>query len=337
MENRNLKEVAMFESLDAVIATAAVIVALSLAVQAIQQIIKQCFDLKSKYMKRQLLALFGTTRKDGLSAGIRERWSSGPAKLIAAPVSWVAQHIPEEMYLTPMQELSVDDEGREIVQKLTGKLKEFGYKDLGLLEDVDAKTFKKIVASISVGGKKLSRDAQREIDTWFELSKKAFQELYERRMKYWSLGLSLAVVLVFNVNLFEVYREFVTDKALRASGVALARALDQRSGAQLPDASSGTQDEEAFTHDTTVGGSSSKHQLDSLFSSNAFSPWRWTPDRWKSIKERNDPWGIGLTLFGWLAAALMVSLGAPFWYDVLKSLLSFKQVLKSKEVRDGAG
>ena len=34
---------------------------------------------------------------------------------------------------------------------------------------------------------------------------------------------------------------------------------------------------------------------------------------------------------GWLAMALLVSLGAPFWYDVLKSLMGVKNMLKGKD------
>jgi len=48
----------MLEILDAIIATGAVVLAISLIVQAIQQIVKQFFNLKSSYMERELVMMF---------------------------------------------------------------------------------------------------------------------------------------------------------------------------------------------------------------------------------------------------------------------------------------
>lgn len=47
----------MLETLDVISVTVAVILRLSLTVQAIQRILKQFFDLKSSYMRTELLAL----------------------------------------------------------------------------------------------------------------------------------------------------------------------------------------------------------------------------------------------------------------------------------------
>jgi hypothetical protein len=43
-------------------------------------------------------------------------------------------------------------------------------------------------------------------------------------------------------------------------------------------------------------------------------------DRWYVI------WPTAI--LGWLAMTLLVSLGAPFWYDLLKTLMGIKDYLK---------
>ncbi|MBA4312148.1 MAG: hypothetical protein C0417_05920 [Chlorobiaceae bacterium] len=48
----------MLESIDALIATIAVVLVLSLVVQAIQQILKQLLCMKSAYMERELVMMF---------------------------------------------------------------------------------------------------------------------------------------------------------------------------------------------------------------------------------------------------------------------------------------
>jgi hypothetical protein len=35
-------------------------------------------------------------------------------------------------------------------------------------------------------------------------------------------------------------------------------------------------------------------------------------------------------IFGWLGMILLVSLGAPFWYDLLKALFGVKNLLQKK-------
>ncbi|MCX6142377.1 MAG: hypothetical protein NTZ35_04080, partial [Ignavibacteriales bacterium] len=52
----------MLESLDAIIATLAIILGVSLAVQGVQQIFKQWLDLKSNYMRVQLFAMFDNSQ-----------------------------------------------------------------------------------------------------------------------------------------------------------------------------------------------------------------------------------------------------------------------------------
>ena len=38
-------------------------------------------------------------------------------------------------------------------------------------------------------------------------------------------------------------------------------------------------------------------------------------------------------ILGWLGMTLLVSLGAPFWYDILKTVMGIKDKLKEKGLK----
>lgn len=307
----------MFESLDAFIATVAVILGLSLIVQALQQILKQAFDLKTDYMRNELVSMFV------------DDWAK---KTGTNPVS------------------SLKEASREQIKKLIGKLEErmkgIGFKDLELLESVDGAKLKEIFKSIPIeealnatGGKVLliRQEIESEIDRWFNLAKQAFQDHYERRMKVWAFGISAAVVIALNVNLIDTYALFTTNSSAREAGISLATNLGRISADSLTRIMS--VDTGKARNDTLILHSiRAKAQFaDSLIESKTFQFFGWRGAALEKLKSRSLYENIFIIPLGWLAMALLVSLGAPFWYDILRSLMGLKNILKGKNSSPAEG
>jgi len=292
----------MLEILDAVIATAAVVLGLSLIVQAIQQIFKQVFDLKSSYMRAELLALF---QDDKTLADSSKR-------------AFLNNFLPYRFIAR-----KADTTARLIVDQLEQRMSTFGVKDLHLLEDVDAGTLKAIIGSISNSFEQLPDvkakfgDAVRQIDLWLDICKKAFQEHYERRMKLWAFFLSAGVVIALNANAFDIYKEFSTNKPVRETAIAMGGRF-----VSTP--------RDSLITTATLDSTTIKKQLDiiqSILDEKSFQLMGWTNENWKKFKEFNT--GTLLMLIGWLGMTLLVSLGAPFWYDFLKTVMGLKDKLKN--------
>jgi hypothetical protein len=178
----------MLDILDSLIATAAVVLGLSLVVQALQQIFKQWLDLKAEYMFNELLSLFSEFSE------VKTIFSG----------------------LLPTKSLrgSADEFSLKIVGELEKVINGMGFRDLHMVENLDTKAFVDLLNSLPLSQtqdavlqskfKKAVDDATR----WFDLTKAAFQEHYERRMKYWSFGISAVVVIALNANLLDVYQDF---------------------------------------------------------------------------------------------------------------------------------
>lgn len=307
----------MLETLDAIIATAAVAMGLSLIVQAVQQIMKQLLDLKSNYMRFQLLAMIGSPQKDE-----RQGRFFGMSRI------------------TTLMD-GADPRAEEIVRELETAIKSFGYKDLDLIERMPVDDLHKIVQSLPMFSKakdELKR-VQLEIDTWFEFTKRAFQDLYERRMKLWTILIGAVTVVVLNANVFDIYREFSTDKVLRDAAVAWAdRVVSAPMDSvllRLPAAAKESSKAKQMS-DQEIKKEIEKQlgDVQAVIHANGFQVLRWREAQrdaflkgWLSVDWFKN---LGKSLLGWLGMTLLVSLGAPFWYDFLKTVVGFKDKLRNQ-------
>jgi len=301
----------MLETLDAIIATAAVALGLSLIVQAIQQIIKQWLDLKSNYMRFQLLAMFNTSQS--MSSSDRDAGLRRITKMVG----------------------EVDDKARKIVDQIEEATKSFGYKDLELIETISVDDMKSLAKSLPMFAKAKEewKHVEKDIDTWLLFTQRAFQELYQRRMKLWSFIVSAIVVIMLNANLLEVYGEFAMNKPVRDAAVALAeKFVAMPRDSILVKERTGSKDTAYVVSkpDSIIVKEIQKSLSDvqQIAASKTFQVFRWTKasiaklygDRWYFIWPK--------AILGWLAMTLLVSLGAPFWYDLLKTLMGLKNYLK---------
>jgi hypothetical protein len=60
-------------------------------------------------------------------------------------------------------------------------------------------------------------------------------------------------------------------------------------------------------------------------------PIGWTEESWGAFSDKlglggaqTDPFALIRTLVGWLITAFAVTLGAPFWFDLLKSFVNIR-------------
>ncbi len=316
----------MLEILDSLIATVTVVLVLSLIVQAIQQIIKQVWSFKSKYMERELLAML-QQKSLPFTRTWKEKW-------------WDRAPVTLQMYLRPKSK--EDKVIKDLIALLKSRLAAVGYNDLSLLETMKKDEVVKVLESISSDlGEELKlpaakaaarireiqeaiEKAKQELENWYDLTLKAFQDHYERRMKIWSYVMSALVVVGLNANLFDIYKEFSTNRALRESAIALGAKLTS-----MPRDSVIIRQSEGKSDTTVVAVSAEeikreiKKNMDDIrgmLEEESFQIIRW---------KRSTGFDL-LQGLGWLCMALLVGLGAPFWYDFLKTIMGIKNSLRTK-------
>jgi hypothetical protein len=225
-----------------------------------------------------------------------------------------------------------------VVSGIEGILKTYGYKDLELLERIDAKKLKDLVGTVRWEDVPGAEDVLQnlhsindDIERWFELAKNGFQELYERRIRVWSFWTSLVVVVILNANLFDLYRQFSSDTALRDAVVA--RTEQAFSSGKITTTTTAT----ALPSDSAMTDSIMQEVrlIQDVLKSEGFQLLGWNV---KTIKPSQTESWVGhwfMNILGWLAMALLVSLGAPFWYDVLRTMFGIKNALGNRKKTPG--
>jgi hypothetical protein len=147
-------------------------------------------------------------------------------------------------------------------------------------------------------------------------------------MRVWTI--LFAVVLAFGIKLdsFDLLHRLSTDAKLRASLASSYAAISQ-TAAQVSAASAQAKpvDAKRAMEDLAKLGQTVRTQLDDAgfrLIPKEYAEWSIWPG-----------WGFGNPHFwGFLFSAAMLSLGAPFWFNALKSLANLRPLLANKQDKE---
>lgn len=132
-----------------------------------------------------------------------------------------------------------------------------------------------------------------KLECWFDDGMDRISGWYRRHIQFVSFGVGLVVAIICNADTFQIINGFYHDAALRNAAISTAAVY-----------------------------SSGSLTLD--ISSAAF------PIGW-SIPVPTDGWGWTRKAFGWLFTSAAISLGAPFWFDVLNKVVNVRLTGKKPE------
>lgn len=199
-----------------------------------------------------------------------------------------------------------------------------------------------------------------EVDSWYDTVMQSFDERYARSMKTWAVVISFLVVVFLNANFFNIYTNIsandVTRNLIAQAGPEVLARAEAATKEQNP--SPGGQNSEQDSKALLASIQEIRGQLRSevdTYAGLGFAPTKWADFRawlstWsardvtdpsgKVIRSRSDVWldqrKTDLrTLIGWIITALLLSVGAPFWQDMLESLFGIKSLLRKRgEIRN---
>lgn len=176
------------------------------------------------------------------------------------------------------------------------------------------------------------------VSDWVNRSLTMLGADYKRNLQKISFGIGLVVAVGFNLDTVALTEHLYRDKDARAAAVAL--------GMQVVEKTS----KEAF--ETCMGLTSQKRKEDASCASlmglvNAVQgrneslgrlPIGWPPPEFRTQGAARsgsfDPWMWTTRVVGWLLTALALSLGAPFWFDLLNKLVNIRHGMRKPEVKE---
>jgi hypothetical protein len=203
----------------------------------------------------------------------------------------------------------------------------------GQLQTIESPQVRQALTTlIDAAGGDVAR-ARANIEEWYNSSMDRVSGWYKRRSHITVLILGLLVAIAVNADSVLMVRRLASDRALRDSLVASANLYAQKAvdggGTTPADVSPTTQCSQVCA-DESPQCKLKKTQCEIAALG--------LPVGWSSRSDPRLNWQANSLgghlqdhLFGWLLTALAISLGAPFWFDLLNKFIVIRSTVKPRE------
>lgn len=146
---------------------------------------------------------------------------------------------------------------------------------------------------------------QKGLEAWFDSAMDRISGWYKRKTHKILFVLGFGVAVALNADALQVVQRLYADESVRAGAVAAA---------------------DAMLSDSTAMTANIEKQIARLDSLHLPIGWD------QAAFQRIDSFGAGVSvLMGWLITALALSLGAPFWFDLLNKFMVVRSTVKPHE------
>lgn len=208
-----------------------------------------------------------------------------------------------------------------------------------VLDAIPAEAVQPILKSLLAGARDAS-EARQKIEKWFEEGMDRATGWYKKQVRYWMLGIAVAVAIGFNVDTFVVVKELMGNSKLRAALVASAEetvkqpvatndpaagsntvaAIEKKiTGLQLPIGWLKFTNPIAAINliQSVPGGTTNEINMNAgtMAAAGNSSP----PTTWLRPGQT-----LPMLICGWIVTAAALSFGAPFWFDMLNKVVNVR-------------
>lgn len=168
------------------------------------------------------------------------------------------------------------------------------------------------------------------MEAWFNGAMDRVSGHYKRRTKWIIFVLGFSLTAFLNVNTITVANRLSSDNTLRSVIVARAEAFANRANGQpQQQAAGGGQTNVGDAETAKTAFDANKAELEGLglpigWPGGFHFVWPWEAE----FKGYENLWG---PLIGWLLTAGAISMGAPFWFDMLNKIMVIRSTVKPHE------
>jgi hypothetical protein len=176
------------------------------------------------------------------------------------------------------------------------------------------KVGKPLIAMLDAAGNNAVK-LKKSLEDWYDSAMDRVSGWYKYRTQKILFAIGLVLAVAMNVDAINILKQLSKDAALRQSIVAAA------GNAKQPGSSGTTETLKSQIHDAQT-------EVDGVNNLGIPVGWNHVPD---ILKTGTWHWHYLNILLGWLVTALAVSLGAPFWFDMLNKIMVVRSTVKPRE------
>jgi hypothetical protein len=183
-------------------------------------------------------------------------------------------------------------------------------------------------------------ELKKNLEIWFNNSMDRVSGWYKRRTQVFTFAVAAVLVLFLNVDTVLLVRALSENQALRDALVKQAEAFEEPSDGAPADAA-GEPDGAAGEEQIAAGQKRFRELRSEITALGLPIGWKQesTGTDFRQFPGLNMPlWGqtILFHLLGWIVTMFAVSLGAPFWFDILNKIITIRSSGKAPEEKPKA-
>lgn len=187
-----------------------------------------------------------------------------------------------------------------------------------------ANAWKAFVGALPPGANAQVQATIQDVEKWFDSAMDRVSQRFATHTRVATIAFSFLIAFLLHVDVLGIYTRLANDAPLRALFVAQAMSVAEQKEPEQPD--------EAATAATTPEGqrdaakAAANAAADQLTSAlNTLGPLGFLPKRPGEILCFR-----GVSILGILLGGMLLSLGAPFWFNMLRTLTSLRPILAKK-------
>lgn len=295
-------------TIDIAIGLVFVYLLLSLVVSAAQEVIETIIKLRGAHLAKGVEKLLGEARA-------KEFFASAAIKALS-PDRWFGSGTRKPSYI-PSRTFAA------VVLDLVAPASATATRDLpavrAAITAIPDADLKKSLTALLDGAQTLDQVRER-LQRWFDDQMDRVSGWYKRKAQVITLALGLVISIGMNADTVAIVRTLSNDSALRASLVAQAQEVAKQPLASRtpPGQAATTEDIKKEAEGRAAELASKIRSVEGLGLPVGFGWWNNEP---ATVRPRE-------AAPGWLLTALAVSLGAPFWFDMLGKVVSVRAASK---------
>jgi hypothetical protein len=296
--------------LDVALGLTLIFLGVSLLVTAINEYVGQMMNLRGKELCKSLLGLVD-------DAAVRQKLAKNPALARffgeGKALSYVDTNVLARMLLG-----STDD-----TLPAASGVKELG-ASIDKLPDSALKL--QLQAIARTAGDKVD-DLVTAVSAWADRSLTMLGEVYKKKMQRISLLIGFAVAVLFNIDTVGLTMHLYRDREAREATAALAVQLAEQTDREAFDLCMALPADQRRADPVCAPLAGLVESVRSRNASLGLLPLGWAG----SMPGTTGGWAIRGV--GWILTALAVSVGAPFWFDLLNRFVNIRHTMRKPEVK----
>jgi len=285
----------MLTTINIVIGLVFVLLLFSLLTSTVMEVIASILSLRARNLRYTLENMLGEKMDDFIRHPLFRQLAYSTSRKARISTYYLPGYVSKDTFTAILQDF-MGAEGREgLVKRIES------------LDEGDLKRMMQFLLRQSGGDLNAFKE---QAGFWFDEIMARSSDWYKRNLKWWLFGVGFVLAAIFNVDTIQVYRNISSSATVQKYLVDMAANYTEKTDTiqgmnlNLP------------LEESIVRLDSALHRIDHIRSPLGLG--------WQPMEEKPSLIWWVVKLAGLLLTGIAVTFGAPFWFDVLKKLLSLR-------------